>query len=71
MPYKNVHVTLSKTLAKKLKLKTASFRSQKQLQTLAMARAIMNGRTDGMVKEEDVNDIINFTKFINMDFKKI
>jgi hypothetical protein len=73
LPVKNIEVKLSRTLAKRLRDKTSTFRSQKQLQTLAMARAIINNPlgTNFEATDKEINEVIKFTKFMNMDFKKI
>jgi len=71
LPYKNLEVEISPKLAEKLRDKETDFRRQKQLQTLAMARAIMNGRKDFKVNQEDINQINNFKRFINLNYTKI
>lgn len=73
LPIMNVEVKLPRNLARKLRDKTSTFRSQKQLQTLLMARSIINNPNskEFEVTEKEVNEVIRFSKYINMDFKKI
>lgn len=71
LPYKNIKVTLPKQLAMKLKDKNTDFRRQKQYQTLAMARAIINNRKDFVVTEQDIKEVLDFKSLINLNYTKI
>jgi len=71
MPIRNIDVKISPNLAKKLRDETTSFRGQKQLQTLAMARALIDNRKEIKVNITDIKKIKSFKKFINLDYKKI
>lgn len=70
MPIRNVEVNLTPELSKLLKDKDTSFRRQKQLQTLSMARALVNNRTE--VIKEDIDWVNRIAKkYLNMNFTKI
>lgn len=71
LPYKNIEVEFDSKLAPKLRDKDTDFRKQKQLQTLAMARTIMNGRKDFKVTKEDIDKVNSFKKFLNLNYTKI
>jgi hypothetical protein len=77
-PKEKVEIELDKDLAEKLipistalgaKLGTHGIRLQKNLQTMMMAHALMNGRTKTI--QEDLDSMIKFSDYINFDFKKI
>jgi len=69
LPFKKLEVILTDKQARQLKDKDTDFRRQKQLQTLVMARALMNDRTE--VNDQDIKDINNFKKFLNLNYTKI
>lgn len=69
MPIRNADIKLPKNLAKKLRDKNTDFRGQKQLQTLAMARALLKGKFE--VSEEEIKEVNDFKKFINLNYTKI
>lgn len=71
MPLRNVHIKLKPELAKMLREKRTDFRNQKQLQTLAMARCLMDNRTKLEVTKKDIQKINSFKKFINLEFTEI
>lgn len=71
LPIRNIDVKFPPQLAKKLKDKNTDFRRQKQLQTLAMARALMDNRPVLEVTEEDIKKVNEFKRFLNLDFTKI
>lgn len=71
MPIKNMNVILPIKLAKMLRDKDTDFRTQKQYQTLAMARTLMDNRSDLVVNEKDIKVITKFKRFINLDYSKI
>jgi len=71
MPIRNHDVELSLKLAKKLKDKKTSFRRQKQFQTLAMSRALMDNRDRFKVTEDDIKMVNSFKKYLNLDFTEI
>jgi hypothetical protein len=71
MPIRNIDVVLSPKLARKLKDKKTDFRRQKQLQTLAMSRALMDNRDKLEVIEEDIKKVNSFKKFLNLNFIEI
>lgn len=61
---------LSKYIAREINSQNfTGFRTQRQLQTLAMASALSNQRT--MVNNDDLEVVREISKFINFDFKKI
>ena len=73
-----VEVIWNKELGKELipistalgsKLGTHGIRLQKQFQTMMMAHALMNDRTE--TAREDLDAMIKFSDYINFDFKKI
>lgn len=69
LPFKDYEVKITNKLAKALKEDKTNFRRQKQLQVLAKARALMNGRFE--VNEQDVKEINDFKKFLNLNYTKI
>lgn len=71
MPIRNLNVELDPELAKKLTDKNTDFRRQKQYQTLAMARALMDNRDKLEVNENDIEKVNSFKKFLNLDFTEI
>ena len=71
MPIKNIDVKLPVKLAKKLKDKDTDFRRQKQLQTLAMARTLMDNRKEQTVTTQDIDIINKFKKYLNLEYTKI
>lgn len=71
MPIRNMEIELSKKLAKRLREKNTTFRGQKQLQTLALARTLMDNRRNLIVIEKDIKAVNHFKKFINLEYTKI
>lgn len=71
MPIRNIDVKLPSKLARQLRDKKTSFRGQKQLQTLAMARALMDNRKHLKVTQGDINKVNTFKKYLNMEYTKI
>jgi len=73
LPVANIDVFLPKELAKKLRNPETTFRSQKQLQTLAMARAIMNNLNNSTptTTQKEIDEVLKMSKFFNYDFTKI
>lgn len=71
MPIRNIPVQISKSLSKKLRDVNTDFRGQKQLQTLAMARTLMDNRKEFVVTDEDIKKVNSFKKFINLNYTKI
>lgn len=72
LPIKNIEVSLSSRLAKKLKDSSTDFRKQKQLQNLAMARTLMNGnKNQYVVTMKEIQKVITLKKFMNLTFTKI
>jgi hypothetical protein len=74
LPYKNIPVKLPRKLAAMLRDKDIDFRRQKQLQTLAMARAIINHPNETQnfeVTEREIQEVNNFKKLINLNYTKI
>lgn len=73
LPTRNVAVTFSPELAKKLRSKDSTFRSQKQLQTLAMSSALERSLTaeNVVVTDEDIQRVKRLSKFFNLKFTKI
>ena len=73
LPSANLDVILPKELAKKLRNRETTFRSQKQLQTLAMARAIMNNLATNkfIVTQKEIDEVLKMSKFFNYNFTKI
>jgi len=69
LPFRDFEVKISNKLARELKEKDIDFRRQKQLQILAKARALISNRIE--VNEQDVKDINNFKKFLNLNYTKI
>ena len=56
-------------LAKQLKEDNSIYRSQKQMQLLAMSSALI--RKDKEVKQQDIDKIKSLKKFINLDYTEI
>lgn len=71
MPIKNLSVNLNPKLAKSLREPLTDFRNQKQLQTLAMARTLMDNRKELRVTESDIKKVNSFKKFLNLEFTEI
>lgn len=69
LPIRNFEVNIKPFFAKQLRDKDTTFRSQKQFQTLALARALMHNRFE--VNQQDINDVNEFKKFINTNFNLI
>ena len=78
LPENEVEIELSEEMAKKVKPivdklleveKAYGFRHQKQLQTLLMASALMNGRNK--VNEEDVDNILDIGRIINLSYNPL
>lgn len=68
--YKDVEVISSKELNSKLnKHARRKFRTLKQLQTLAKCNAIMNHRRE--VNQDDIDEIIRLSKYLNQNYTKI
>lgn len=64
------HVKMSPELAKKLNLLGRNpFRTQKQLQTLACACALLDDRKE--VNDDDIIKVLNFNRFFNLEYTKI
>jgi len=64
----NVYIPIE--LAKKInKFETNSFRTQKQMQTLACSIALANNRKE--VKQEDINILENLNGFMNLNYNTI
>lgn len=68
-PKNPVKITLSSELSKQLKKETTTYRSQKQMQLLALSSALI--RNSKKVEQQDINKVINLSKFINMEFTEI
>lgn len=67
---KKFDVQSSKELNKKLeKINENKFRTQKQLQTLAKANALIRGSKK--VENEDIEEIFRLSKFLNLNYTKI
>ena len=71
MTIRNIDVELSFKLAKQLRDNDTTFRSQKQLQTLAMALTLMDNRKSIKVTQKDINKVEQFKKFINLNYTKL
>ena len=73
LPVANIDVILPKELAKKLRNKNSTFRSQKQFQTLAMARTIMNNLNNNnpTTTQKEIDEVLKMSKFFNYDYTKI
>jgi len=73
LPITNIEVNLPSELAKKLRNKNSTFRSQKQFQTLAMARTIMNNLNNNnpTTSQKEIDEVLKMSKFFNYDYTKI
>lgn len=68
--FKDINITSTPELNKQLKvISKSAFRNQKQLQTLIKCNTLLRG--DNKTNQEDVNEIIRLTKFLNLNYLKI
>lgn len=69
MPIKNKEVHLPPELAQKLRDTDTNFRTQKQLQTLALSVALIDDKTT--VEQSHIDKVIEMKEYINLNFKTL
>lgn len=69
LPKKKLKIELKENMAKQLYEKSNDFRKQKILQSLSMARAIINNRK--VVTQQEIDEVNSMKKFINLLFVEI